>query len=237
MSGTVIGWILLCLLTASLTHAQSVTPQLDSALRTVGRMITADGTKRVGTAFVAGETFNIFTVAHVAVQDTMLFAPYGTDYTYRVVLKYALSDFDLAIYRRTGGVEPRSLRLGDIKRIQPGDTILYVGWDDDTHVAIRPSVVSAKGAAAHKKEIVDFIDFQGEGIPGYSGGPVLNDKFEVVGIIVQGWDVSSMKGVKLQRIHRAFSIDLLRIIEQRVKISTEVDSTGQVPTMRLEEAK
>ena len=41
----------------------------------VGRIFDVNEKERKGTAFVAGETFSIFTPAHVAIADTVVFVP------------------------------------------------------------------------------------------------------------------------------------------------------------------
>lgn len=200
--------------------------EIPDLLQPFGRIYLLDEETRVGAAFVGGETFNIFTPAHVAVADTLYFKPFGSKYSFRISLKYLLKDFDLAVYERTGGHQPAAYKLGDIKRIQPGDKIKYIGWDSDNYANFHDATVTAKGTTIHYREIVEFIDFQGHGVPGYSGGPVLNERNEVIAMIVQGWDFSPINSDATIRVLRAYSIDLLRILEQKLGVTTTSDSVG-----------
>lgn len=97
-------------------------------------------------------------------------------------------------------------------------------------------MILAKGEALHKGEIVDFIDIPGHAIPGYSGGPVLNSKDEVIAIIGSGSDFVPIKGGDTARILRAYSVDLLRILDQRVRVTTQKDSSSEKGALRLDEA-
>lgn len=199
----------------------------------VGRVYLLDQKTRLGTAFVGGETFNIFMPAHVGIEDTLLYKPFGSDYFYRIEIKYILNNYDLAIYKRTSGTQTTAFNLGVINKVQLGDRIRYIGWDSDHLASMRESKVETKGVTLNRGEIVDFFDFFGHGIPGYSGAPVINDKDEVVGMVVQGWDFKTLKGNSTKRSLRVFSIDLLRVLEQQVNVSKTKNDTVKTDELRL----
>lgn len=203
------------------------------SLAPTGRILLLDNSTRIGTAFVAGETNNVFLPAHVAVADTLLFKPYGSNFSFRITIKYVLDQFDLAIYERTGGEQSESYPLGDLNRMRPGDAIIYFGWETDRTLNIFKSFITSKGQTIHKNEIVDFVDIVGHGIPGYSGGPVFNTNGEVVAMIVQGWDYTPIEAESSIRVMRAFSVDLLRILEQKLDNTTAPDSLAQSDKLRL----
>ena len=172
----------------------------------------------LGTAFVAGKTKSIFTCSHVAIRDTMWFSYLGSSYFFRIKLKYNLPNYDVALLERTGGNQPSSLNFGDFNRTHPGDIIEYIGWDVLVNkYVIWKSIVIAKGVSLTENGVtVEFIEFAGEAIPGYSGGPVFNSDGQVIAIIREAWEKKGIKGGASTKINRAFSVDLLRILDSEI---------------------
>ncbi|MFH1686893.1 MAG: serine protease [bacterium] len=196
---------------------------------TLGRVfLSADSHHRVATAFVAGDSHNVFVPAHAAIRDTMWYSDFGGRFKFRMTRKCTISGYDLAIYRRTGGEYPETTPIGNLERILPEDTVFYFAYIEDTLPVAGPVIVTAKGICAHMGELVSFIDFYGPCAPGCSGGPVFSRDGEVVAMIVQGWTEESVKTEESRPVLRAFSVDLLRIVESGVSYSTEEgsDSTG-----------
>jgi hypothetical protein len=64
--------------------------------------------------------------------------------------------------------------------------------------------------------ILDFLEFQGEGIPGYSGGPVFNEKGELVAFMREAWFRQGVKGGPPSLFNPAFSLDFLRLTQEPV---------------------
>lgn len=207
--------------------------EVSISLKAIGRVYSEDGSKRIGTAFVAGETHNIFLPAHVANAESLKFLPYNSDSSFLIDSKYVLDDFDLAIYKRTAGEQPDSYRLGDFDRVHPRDKIVYLGWESENLLKAATATVTAKGECLHGTEIVDYIEFHGHGVPGYSGGPVFNTHGEVVAMIVQGWDIDPIKTDTKVPVLRAFSVDLLRILETKLETVARQDSTLAEAELRL----
>jgi hypothetical protein len=61
--------------------------------------------------------------------------------------------------------------------------------------------------------LFDFLEFEGHAIPGYSGGPVFDDKGELVAIMWQAWNWQGVKGGPKRLINRAFTIEPLLLSE------------------------
>ncbi|HWR83043.1 MAG TPA: serine protease [Candidatus Deferrimicrobium sp.] len=205
------------ILSISCATIPAVGKEYTISMKATGRVYSADGLTRIGTAFVAGKTHNIFLPAHVAKTETLSFIPYDSYYSFAIEKKYVLDDLDLAVYKRTAGAHVDSYPLGDFDRVLPRDEIIYLGWESDTLLRAQTATITAKGRCVHKTEIVDFVEFEGHGIPGYSGGPVFNSQGELVAMIVQIWDKSSIKEPAKVRVLSAFSVDLLRILETKLE--------------------
>jgi S1-C subfamily serine protease len=198
----------------------------------IGRLLLkATDSTSIGTAFVAGESRSIYTCSHVVVEDTMWFNCIASPrMVYRVTVKYNLPSYDVAFLVRTGGSQPASLPFGDFSRVQPGDTVFYVGWDARAQQYILwRAAVSAKGSVLIEQGTkVDFIEFSGEAVPGYSGGPVLDRSGKVVAMIREGWQRTSLRGGAVERVNRAFSVELLRVLGSELKTHSQLES-GKTP--------
>ncbi|MBI5214867.1 MAG: trypsin-like peptidase domain-containing protein [Ignavibacteriae bacterium] len=206
-------YILLCIKSAS--------GQVTLESNAIGRVfLEPTDSIPIGTAFVAGDSKSIYTCSHVAVADTLWFNYIGSpEQLFRVTVKYNLPSYDVAFLIRTGGSQPASLQFGDFSRVQPGDTIHYIGWDTPlARYIIRLATVSARGSVLVEEGTkVDFIEFEGQAVPGYSGGPVIDRFGKVIAMIREGWEKTSLRGGVPVRINRAFSIELLRILDSELK--------------------
>ncbi len=110
------------------------------------------------------------------------------------------------------------MAIGDFKKIRPGDTIYYYGYDQKFTDSVKipagmmnAGIVTATGSALNDGIIIDFLEFPGVGIPGYSGGPVFNDRGELVAMMREAWTRQGIKGGPPILMNRAFSLEFLRI--------------------------
>jgi len=85
----------------------------------------------LGTGFLAGKNYNIFTAEHVAISDTMYFLPFKSNSINKISLSYKFKGHDLAIYERVSGQGDTAYELGDFNRLRPGDKVIYMGWSGD----------------------------------------------------------------------------------------------------------
>ena len=203
----------------------------------IGRVILhSTDTTSIGTAFVAGESRSIYTCSHVAMADTLWFNCLASPaMIYRIALRYNLPAYDVAFLVRTAGSQPASLPFGDFSRVQPGDTVYYAGWDTRSNQFILwKAGVTAKGSVLLEEGAkVDFIEFYGEAIPGYSGGPVIDRNGKVVAMIREGWDRTSLRGGPSVRVNRAFSVELLRVLDSELK-SHSAPTSGKTPNKLID---
>jgi len=197
----------------------SIPQEFSIPFKAIGRIfLIPTDTVSIGTAFVAGKSKSIYTCSHVVKADTMWFFGYNSDYRYRIRLKYNLPNYDVAFLERTAGEQQEFLEFGEFNRIQPGDTIYYIGWNMIINAyKINKAIVLAKGSSFMESDVkVDFLEFEGEAIPGYSGGPVLDCGGKVIAMIREAWSKKGIKGGKVIKINRAFSIELLKVLDSEI---------------------
>lgn len=168
---------------------------------------------------MAGHHRFIVTCAHVVARQTefQMLTAGPTNNTYKLRLLFALPRYDLAVLARDGSSDQDSLHYGDIRRLRPGDKVFYMGYKGGTlKILMNPAVVSAVGSVWNEGAIIDFIEFQGEGLPGYSGGPVFDSSGNVVGIMREAWTKRGIKGGASLLINRAFSVEILAQLDQEI---------------------
>lgn len=197
----------------------------------------------IGSAFVCGHDKDVVTCAHVAI-DAAQFA-HCTNLYYvapnmakLLKLKYCLPRYDLAVYSPDSEIPGDAFPMGDFKKVRPNDTIWYVGYDAAASTPDRPmdvmrnATITAIGSTVNDGAIVDFIEFQGKGRPGYSGGPVFNESGELIAIMREAWTKQGVKGGTTVLINRAFSIDVLRMQYEPIISNIRFDVTnspGAIP--------
>ncbi len=186
-------------------------------LVTIGRVYkTSEDSTYIGSAFAAGEQGNIYMAAHEAKIDTMWYRSFNPNpenhYSLKIGLKYKIDRYDLAVYGHSGGMA-ESLPFGKFFLTRPGDKVLYIGWERSRVLQAHVATVIAQGKHWYKGEEVEFIDLEGRGIRGYSGGPVLNENGQVIAVITSGWSEKCESDSTEYRIVRAHSLDLFRILD------------------------
>jgi hypothetical protein len=172
----------------------------------------------IGSAFAFGRGKDVITCAHVATANSTpdcWFRANGP--MHRLKLKYILPKYDLAVYTPSPAIAGEPLKTGDFKKIRPGDTILYWGWNTlKKSRMVNLAKVSAIGSMMNDGVTVDFLEFEGEGLPGYSGGPVFNDRTEIVAVMREAWTKRGIKGGKEILINRAVSAEILTVLDTQV---------------------
>jgi len=152
-----------------------------------------------------------------------------------LIPKFAFPKHDVIVFRLAKAAPGKPFPLGDVEKIRPGDFVHYAAANFDKRL-IQDSVTEVGGigyALEPDSVIVRFMEFAGPTLPGFSGGPVLNEKGEVVGLIRESWTRKGIKGGPEVQVTRAFSIDLLKAISQDMQLVTP--STSFVQPRNLNE--
>ncbi len=202
------GLLILLLCSASAMAAEKLST-LTIAAESIGTIVGTNG-QVAGTGFVIGTETNVVTCDHVVAPQTALEFHFVTTAGAHVPLSLdtVLRRYDLAVLKIAPPVRLRPLPYGDIRRLRPGDDIVYVGWNVPAQTfRASKATVTAVGVAFNDGASVDFIEFEGEGIPGYSGGPILNIKGEVIALMREAWNKRGVKGGPEVLVNRGFAIE------------------------------
>ena len=181
---------------------------------------------KMASGFVAGNPRQVITCAHVVIDakteklryNPAWFVPKSSPTSFGITLKYMLPRYDIAVLQTDKPILQVPLDFGDITPIRPGSMVFYMGWKAGTNLMVcSATTVTATGSALHQGAVVDFLEFEGEGRPGYSGGPVfVPPDNRVVAIMTEAWTKRGVKGGKEILVNRAFSLEPLAICEREV---------------------
>ena len=158
----------------------------------VGVVLRADK-RPAGTGYVV-ETFNghniIVTCVHVTPTDEQYyFQPVGSSQTYALNEVSSVPSQDTSLFVPATPIPTTGFKLGEGKHLSIGEQVFYIGYrvtarkmeaDVATITATGTGLTVTGGTA-------DFLEFNGVAKPGFSGGPVLNGKGEVVAMVTEAW--------------------------------------------------
>jgi len=208
-------FLLVCFSIFTVAHAKKFTFKLDP--KAVGIIKRVSDGKTIGSAFIAGNKRYLITCAHVASGKGFVYRGVGSPKDINIKSSFHLPKFDLSVFSFDKSIKIKPLKFGDFRRIRPGDTVVYIGWDKAISKMKPNSVkVYSVGSCNNKETIVDFLEFYGVGMPGYSGGPVFNIEGKVVAIMREAWTKKGIKGGKSFLINRAFSIEMLTVFDKEI---------------------
>lgn len=179
--------------------------------------IVLDENNYVGTGFVLNNKRQVVTCAHVIDTSHVIYYTSGS-FTPIVLVKHQLklvkllTEYDLALLESKEDLCTRPFINADDFNFAPNQHLFYIGYSEQSssgsikYVQADHAYVSSVGKTFEKDNVIDFIEFIGVGLPGYSGGPVINDKGEVIAIMREAWLKQGIKGGPVQLINRAISI-------------------------------
>ena len=166
----------------------------ESLLTQSGAIMIRSNTLPIASGFTLGPQKDVVTCWHVLkgardlYHDTNLLFISGQGVN-NLKLKYALPGYDLAVFSADPPISGEPFHAGDFAKLNEGDTIIYMGYDQKQSSAIETSTEIAYAWAGKKASMtnngvkVDNVLFVGDAVPGWSGGPVFNTNLEVVAVI------------------------------------------------------
>ena len=199
----------------TVAHAEKFTFNIDK--KAVGVIKRLSDGKTIGSAFVAGTKGYLITCAHVARGKGFVYRGVGTPKDINIKSVFSLPKFDLSVFSFDKSIKIKPLGFGDFRRLRPSDTVIYIGWDTAlSKMRIHKAAVFSIGSSNNNGTIVDFLEFYGAGLPGYSGGPVFNREGKVVAIMREAWTKKGIKGGNPLLINRAFSVEMLTVLDKEI---------------------
>ncbi|MBU6178122.1 MAG: tetratricopeptide repeat protein [Verrucomicrobia bacterium] len=168
----------------------ALTKQVKPALVTVRQMGRDGGKRGTGSGFVAAKEGLVVTNLHVIGEGQPIEVEFA-DGSKRKVVEVTASDrhYDLAVLKLEPGKELAALSIGDSAGIRQGDLVLGFGAPQGLAFSVVPGAISAirklEPGFAGEGETPEFPMLQ-LAMPieqGNSGGPVVNLKGEVLGIV------------------------------------------------------
>jgi S1-C subfamily serine protease len=201
---------------------------VDQLSNQTGAIQLGENGQYIGSGFVFGPQHDVVTCWHVKNgaegvlhQTNLVFCLPETN-SYRLKLKYMLPKYDLAVFTSSPGIKTASCKSGDFKKLRPGDIICYVGYDAklstlyEWRSIVHGAQIAAVGCALNDGVVVDFLEFVGQGLPGYSGGAVFNADGEVVAVMREAWTKKGVAGGPEMLINRAFSVEILSVLNEQL---------------------
>jgi hypothetical protein len=151
----------------------------DIAARALPTVVAIRTAQSLGTGFVVRPDGWIATNLHVIVGSPHVKISLGGDRELEVVEVLAASpEHDLALVR----IEARGLpavSLGDSDAMRPGDSVVAIGHPLGLEDTVSNGLISARRKADDGSEV---LQISAPIAPGSSGGPIFNDRGEVIGV-------------------------------------------------------
>lgn len=136
-----------------------------------------------GSGIIIDEKGHILTCYHVIKEakgiEVVLFD--GQEFPAEVIGKDATTD--LAVLKIESKKGLTKTKLGDSDKINPGEWAIAIGNPYGLDQSMRVGIISGIGPFKEEPQEFDFIQIDAGVAPGDSGGPALNIKGEVIGVI------------------------------------------------------
>ena len=206
------------LLFVMLSHAPIFTQAVDNSIinkPSTGWIYVSNGIKGFisGTGFVFIRPNTVVTCAHVVKGwSKIIYIQSGTKNEYLLDLVYIDTLLDIAILTSIDTISNKPYEFDATHFVAVGDTIMYIGYSKEKSTKSSPkmgydlAVVQSAGKTMRYVP-VNFFEFKGEGKPGYSGGPILDPKGNIVGIFQGMWEECSLNSGDVWLKNRGFLLD------------------------------
>lgn len=212
--------IAIALLACSVARAESkLADVIERVMPAVVSIYVEHGPNRgLGSGFVVGRDGRILTSQHVVGEEKTVYVRFrnGDSVMGRVVRASMFADLALI---KVDVPDLPVAPIGDPSALRPGDTVLAIGAPMGLSETVTRGIVSS---TAREVAGVKYIQTDAALNPGNSGGPLINELGEVVG-------VSTMKQREAERLNFAIRID-----EAEEFIEAEIETPREKPLSRSE---
>ncbi|MFZ5897286.1 MAG: S1C family serine protease [Myxococcota bacterium] len=151
----------------------------DIAARSTKAIVSVHSNHSLGTGFIVRDDGWIATNFHVAAVPDELWVLLSDGRRFPIIeVVNASRRHDLAILRIDAKALP-TLTLGDSDRVRPGDAVVAIGHPLGLEDTVSNGLVSA---VRHVDTDFDVLQISAPIAPGSSGGPLFNERGEVIGV-------------------------------------------------------
>lgn len=171
--------------------AASAQPRLDAAAiyalaapAVAVLRVTASGASGLGTGFVVESAGVLVTAAHVARRTEAITAEFDGGEPLDAGLLGYDARLDLALVRVRPPAPLPALEVADASSVRPGDAVAVIGTPRGRPRVMTTGTVRGTGLSALGQAPGIFILFDAEVAPGNSGGPLLDARGRVIGVVV-----------------------------------------------------
>lgn len=198
--------------------ATGTTSQIDMSL-----LVDREKPLRTGTAFYINRTGQLLTAAHVS-RDCMVMEAHQNGSTFPVTAKAASDLLDIAVLD-SGKPRATSIALRQGHQMVLGEAVTSVGFPlqgllGDTPNVTRGNVSASKGLRGS----LGMFQFSAPIQPGNSGGPIVSDNGELLGVAVSTLNAATLAklGQIPQNVNFALDAHYVAMFLQREKVPFEV---------------
>jgi S1-C subfamily serine protease len=142
-----------------------------------------------GTAFVLSGSKYLITARHCIIgEDIKGSRPSVSTFQFELKVHKIFDDLDIAILKfEDRNMKLESLNYSNSEKLQTLDSLLICGYPNYNGIDLAHIIPSSLSSRT-KLFNVNHLSLSHGIVTGNSGGPILNDKFEVVGVAVRGSD-------------------------------------------------
>jgi S1-C subfamily serine protease len=168
----------------------SVEPVKDEVIKETARnpieyvtncTFTIKGSKRMGSGFLISSSGYALTCKHVVENVSNLTAIMNNEQETQVNVLFTSNKYDLALVQVMAPRKMPYLVIRDSEDLAPGDRLFAVGASAGLHSTVTDGVFTGFRAIESAKG--KFIQFSAPVNPGNSGGPLVDEKGMVVGVV------------------------------------------------------
>ncbi len=172
----------------------------------------------LGSGFITDESGIVITNYHVVQQADEIFVGLQSGTSYSAELVGYDTRTDLAVLRITEADEKfKAVKFGDSDKARVGDAVLAIGNPLGLGGTVTSGIISARGRDINSGPYDDFIQTDASINKGNSGGPLFNDKGEVIGINTA---IYSQSGGSIGIGFAIPSVQAVNVIEQLLEFGT-----------------
>jgi tetratricopeptide (TPR) repeat protein len=181
----------------SIVMVQAVSAKSPVEVNRIAKAITVkiNGAKNQGSGVLLqrqGNVYTVLTAAHVLKGESFTIATFD-DRQYPAIAdsgRKADGDVDLAVIKFQSNLNYQLVQLGDSNQLEGGMNLYVAGFPSPTEVISQSVFVFRPGlVTANSNKVFDrgyALLYSNDTLPGMSGGPILNENGQVVGIHGRG---------------------------------------------------